>query len=374
MTEPLITGTELEAVLEYRASGLSYAQLAKRFLRPKATIFDTITRHNNSKLSGTPKEVTAPTVKKIVIGSLENTTNKQLGIAPEDDPDDLGEYDSQLVQFFDWIGKTQNAYKPNDGTQTTENYLVATDWHIPWHNKEKVGKAVLDFIAKFGKGSLIIGGDFIDGYELNSYSVTKGTTLKEEMAAARLMLEWLSSVFETIVLIDDNHMTGRWRRMIAKQLSPSVQEMFAGIDPYTIMIKDLPNVRLARKTYKNGAKIGWFHVVGDCLIAHAETHSAVAMKPVMNVMAYFDHARKRLGIPEIRCYMEAHVHKLGGPYFVPGRDIAVYETGCLAAEEAVDYGWDASLKYKPIENGVVHLVQHDGVTDHNETRVVRYPD
>lgn len=281
---------------------------------------------------------------------------------------ELGTFEIQQEKFLNWIGKTKSAFVSNTGGgKASENYLIATDWHIPYHNEEKMAQMVEEFLAEFGSGNLVIGGDFLDGYSMNSYGQSKVAPFSEEIAAGRVVLEWLASKFDNIILIDDNHVDGRFRRILEKKIPADLHFLIQ--NPYDFLISGLPNVTHARKTYKNGIEIGWFVQIGDCIVAHAETHSAVPMKPVAALSDWIDNWNFELGLGQIRCVMEAHVHKLG-MYYLPGRNRLIIETGSLVSPEGVGYSMGADLKYKPATNGCVWMVQENGVTNFNKTRVV----
>jgi hypothetical protein len=276
-------------------------------------------------------------------------------------------YDEDSKKFFAWLGKTRSQFRPKPGGVKTENTLVMTDVHIPYEDSGKVVRACEEFLAEHGSGSLVLGGDLLDGYSLNSYGKFKESSLKQEMARGREYLEYFSSIFEHVYLIDDNHLHGRWQRWVAKNVAPDMQHLL--MHPYDVIVRDLPNVEHVSRTYANGAKLGWFLVLGDAMICHAETHSGIPMRPVNKVSDWVDTWGKTLGLPEIRCCLLAHVHKIGS-YILPGKDRLIMETGCMVSWEGVSYSMGPECKYKPIVQGVIHLIQENGRTDFNRTKFV----
>lgn len=292
---------------------------------------------------------------------------------PEQKPKPKSPYDKKVDLFKQFIGWKEPAFEvKTDGDLDAENkaWLVATDWHIPYHDEVKMKKCIADFkeVHKDYKfHGLVIGGDYMDGYHLNSYGIDdRPSMFKDELTAGKIVLEWLSSLFDEIIVLDDNHIDGRYRKAMLKV---DVQLHFLSQHPYDYLVEGIPNTRRATETYKNGVPLGWFTVVGDAFIGHAETHGAQPMKPSCNLSAWVDNWEHDLGLGKIRVVMEAHVHK-GGEYVLPGKDRKLIETGCLVSGKGVSYSMQADIKYKPVVNGCVYLIQKNGRTDFNKTRFI----
>lgn len=303
-----------------------------------------------------PKERRLVTAKLTQIGGAGFRTNVEL--------------------FKEFISEQDLVYKskpmPQSSRAKSAAWLVAGDWHIPYVDKTKMHKMVNDFIMEnqhIGLHGLVINGDFLDGYALNSFGKDdRAERFQDEVSEGRIILNWLSSVFDEIIVVDDNHVTSRFKKLLEGKIDPQLHFLIQ--DPYDMLTHGFGNVRRSNKTYLNGEEIGWFTQVGDAILCHAEVHSSAPLKAVHYMAEWFTTWQKELGLSDFKCVVQSHVHK-GGEYWIPGKDIKVLEAGCLVTARGVKYSMKADAKYKPPVNGAVHLIQHNGVTDLNKTKFVK---
>jgi hypothetical protein len=273
--------------------------------------------------------------------------------------------------FFQYIGKKSDVFekkqKPNLGRKQVS--IIATDWHVPYHDKEKVKRLVDEWGSKGKKADrLIIGGDFLNGDKLSIHVKMVHEDFKKEMTEGRLLLEYLASEFPEVVLVDDNHVHSRWQKLLGTVLSPDLH--FLTVHPYDYLTAGLENVVRAGNTIPSelGKEFGWLYNIGDAVIAHSEVSSSQEMKSVRATQAFVNKWRPVLNIPEIKFVAQSHVHKLA---MYHDYDSAVALTGCMVSLEGLKYSMGAKAAGGPPIHGYIVLVQEDGKTNLEETKVVR---
>lgn len=309
------------------------------------------------------KHVTLPELRSIYRDAAGDVAIGKTVVAP-------GDYDDDVKAFFDFIGKTKDAFEPHEKKEFGDKQIsiIVTDWHVPYHDKEKVDKIVERWAGKADR--LIIGGDYLNGSQLSTYPKTVVEDFRKECTEGRILLEYLASKFPEVVLLDDNHVHSRWQRYVSKVLTPDLH--FLTIHPYDFLTAGIPNVVRAKAThtFEHKDELGWFYVIGDAVIAHAESHSAVEMRPARKVEEFVRKWGPIFGLPQIRFVAQAHNHKLGMYHDL---DSAVAMTGCIVSLEGLTYSMGPELKGSPPIHGYVVLVQENGRTNLEETNVVRLP-
>lgn len=284
--------------------------------------------------------------------------------------EDVAKYDQDAEKFFNWIGKSKdfvNSHPPVEKTEE-EISIIITDVHVPYHHKENLKRVIDEWSGKAHR--LIVGGDFLNGTQLSAHPKMIVEDFQKELSEGRQIAELLDSAFPEVIYTDDNHVHGRMQRLLAKVMTPDLH--FLVQHPYDLLLKNLPNSKRAKAyhTSEYGEDIGWFHVQGDSVIAHAESSSGIDLKATRQLESWLNKWSPILGLPKIRFIAQGHVHRLSITY---DADSAVCQTGCMTSMEALRYSLTPELKGHPPSHGYVVLVQKNGVTDLNKTHVVKLP-
>jgi hypothetical protein len=288
------------------------------------------------------------------------------------------EYEQKVKDFKNWMGEKDLPFTPKNPLEPDAEekaWLVTGDQHIPYHNKPILNQIIQDFLQKHKhikfKG-LVLNGDLMDGYHMNSYGRDdKHKDLKQELVEARIFLSYVSSLFDEIIVVDDNHIQGRQDRYREQQLD--YQLSFTMRDINDMLVEGFPNVKRAKKIYANGEELGWFTKIGDDAIAgHYEVSASGPLGAAMKFSDWVDNWSDELGLGKINLIIEAHVHK-GGEYIIPGSGRKIIEGGCVVSPAAIRYAMKPNAKgSKPPVLGATYVVQKNGKSVINECKFVKY--
>ena len=84
--------------------------------------------------------------------------------------------------------------------------LIASDWHIPYHDQEACEIAVNHAIDSGHTDWLLINGDFLDCYQLSNWERDpRARRFDQELDIARMVLERLGGIFKRKVYKEGNH-------------------------------------------------------------------------------------------------------------------------------------------------------------------------
>jgi len=281
---------------------------------------------------------------------------------------EVKDYGTYEKSFFSFINKKPSRFpvrKKVENSSNRETILVIADLHVPYEDKVRLKKIVDEWAGKADK--LVIAGDFLNGSQLSRYPKMIVENFKEEVAKGRLVLEYLASKFNEVVLLDDNHISSRWSKFISNTVTPDL--FFLTVHPYDYLCAGLPNVIRAGNTFeKFQEQVGWMYVIGDCVIAHGEVSSVVEMKPVRRVQEYYGKWRHALNLPEGRVFIQGHNHSCG---LFHDTDGAVIFPGALVSLDGVHYAMGPEMRGRPPIPGYCVIVQEDGKTILEEIIVKR---
>lgn len=245
--------------------------------------------------------------------------------------------------------------------------LVLADLHIPFMREDIVKDIVMRHRAEID--AITIAGDGMDFGKISAYRDGL-VEPDEEVIAFYRFIKWLQRVCPGIPIdvIEGNHDFERWKRHLSIQ--PNALNPFHSDNPYEMMADGFIHYDRRSKVKRVFASLGetfhvvdnWFVRYGDAIIAHPTSYSGVPLRTAINTAAYM----RTHGIEHAHVYI-GHTHKLG--YVVVDDDVTCGEIGCLCEE--FDYAKGGKLNYTPQKYGYLLLVQRNGVTDPNATRIVR---
>lgn len=284
-------------------------------------------------------------------------------------------WDRAADAFFEWIGKPADHTFPRNAepyNRDAERYALFSDIHAPWHDPKALYQAVEEAKAE-DCSTLIIGGDGFDFYRLSRYAKSKQIRFEDELAKCRMLVEWLATQFNEVLIVAGNHDGGRWERVLAEQIAEEIR--FLVRSPLDLLTADLPNVRFVGHKAPFGNEVSWLYQLGeDCIITHCEASSAQQGVNVAKLKDWLREWAPVLGLTERpRCITTGHTHRATALH---DYDRLLIETGTLASWDAQGYQYQApggaQLKNrKPGVQAWTLIVQKDGRTDLRESRVIR---
>lgn len=233
--------------------------------------------------------------------------------------------------------------------------LIISDLHVPFTDESKLQKAIdLNRTADM----VIVGGDFLDMYGCSRHRKRKSVPHEVEIDNGMRVLEYLSETFPWIRIIRGNH-DSRAMKKVQDVVDPSLLYLFDN-EPLDLMVRPFSNVEY----------IGdWWTQIGDAIVAHAERSSTVEGRPAILLGNFFEEKgwRKRLNLPDIRVFVQAHTHQVAAVY---REDTKYFECGALVDDQstATEYVLDSTAFMRPPMGGCVSLTQYRGRTDFNQSR------
>jgi len=250
----------------------------------------------------------------------------------------------------------------------TRRYVIASDFHAPFHDAAAVGH----LIAHEGHRpdtTLIIAGDFLDLYSISSYAKHERVGIDVELAGAEALLGALSAAFSDILLIEGNHdqrLDRRVRALLPEEMVAALQYLAGGeLSILRALCKRYANVRF------NPVQVGRFDVrwctqVGDVIVSHAEKFSKVPGSAMRGVEEWLSDQEQALHLAPWRILAQAHTHQLA---WIPWRsDKLLIELGCMT--ETHGYQLSAQVRGRPQRRGYCVLTQEQGRTDMQSVRMV----
>ena len=269
-------------------------------------------------------------------------------------------YERAADVLFKMLGKRRSRFVPMEDEPGGERYAVFSDLHVPFHDQEALIQAVEEAQDE-GCTTLIIGGDGLDFYRISRYPKSKLMPFREELAQARVVLEYLSASFGEVRILLGNHDGGRWERAVGEQISEEIRWLVRS--PWEVLLEDLPNVRLVGHEAPFGASVGWLYQLGDdAIITHCEVSSSQQGVNLDKLKGWVTEWSDVIGLcHRPRLITTGHTHRATAHH---EHDKLLIETGTLASWDAQDYQLGAGIKNrKPGVKAWTLLVQNDGVTD-----------
>jgi hypothetical protein len=347
---------ELEEIIELKEAGYTYSQITDN------TSFDFNYIKNKMKYWARFKEVfdiifdRYPDIDE-VFGEIEEEKEEEY------------EFEKMWDLFCDGIGRVKRKIQvpeaPNKDSNISKS-LIIQDLHVPFQDEE----FLIEIMEKHGSkvDRIIIGGDFLDCHSVSVFPKYENISLEEELTEGVKVLQYLLEYVPEIILIEGNH-ERRIKKSVAKNMDPNLAFLME-----TNLLKFISK-GLAKEV--TGAEFDtvqvidqFYYQIGDAIIGHPQIYSKVDLKGAIQSYEWFKEWSGRLDIEPFRFVSHAHTHKSGITYReTDGQMHMIIETGSLC--ETMDYqiNADSRGKYTPHQNGYVILVQEDGKTNFDETRL-----
>lgn len=267
-----------------------------------------------------------------------------------------------------WIGRKRTKFKhpQNWQAKAEQRFVIAGDFHAPFHDPEIVGELIARESAF--TDTLIISGDLMDFYSISRFIKYEHVPIEQEIAGADALLGQLAAAFPDVLIVSGNHDSQRFEKQIRSLLSPEMMhviELLTGgnLSVIHMLAKRYPNVRFAPQRVGSHT-LEWMTQVGDLLVTHAEKFSRVpgaALRQIEEGLADFDHV---YNLQPWRVCLQAHTHQVS--LFPWHADKLLGETGCCCLTHG--YMLSARMGGRPQRQGYVTLVQNSGVTDLNSVK------
>lgn len=277
--------------------------------------------------------------------------------------------------YLGWKDAPEVPEKVERSPDGEELWIVASDFHAPYHNDDAVQWMIKKTFRK-AKG-IIIGGDIADMFYFSKYMKFKqhfGPL--EELMRVQALLRTLSEAYENVILMRGNHDDRFIKYLKRMGLPVEVVEVFDylhgqhSLHPIYVLARGLPNVQVVEPVNKDFAEFGYLYQHGDAVISHAEKYSQQCNKAVSDVihslMSY--HLTENVLQP-FRVVVQCHTHQAGLTFCDYG--VVGIENGCLSMTP--DYtGSSKNLPRRRPVLGYTELYQVNGVSDLQKTRFMPY--
>lgn len=316
-------------------------------------------------------EIISDMDKEGIIKKRESTNTK----VPRDSSQSYGKtlsekiesfYEKHLEDYEKFLGTKLNRkeYGGRSLLGRTET-VVISDTHIPDERMD-----LLTEIAARHRGvACCLAGDVNDFELFGRFDVKDWNvdTLKSALAKTDAVLEFLSNNFSTVDVLLGNHDL-RLPRKAAKQCGPDyyfVSQMFL-----LWAYEKCHGVKVVRQNIikDNGRELPgmfFYQQIGDCIVGHVEAAGRPVGKGSLLAHDFFYSYKDFLGLEPFKIVLQAHTHKQSFfRHYLTG--VHCYEIGALCDVPAYSMN---QPKYSPPQLGYFHLIQYDGVTNLDESRM-----
>lgn len=280
----------------------------------------------------------------------------------------LGSQDSILKEVNDILNTIEhtNTSLRAKKASTIVKTLIISDLHIPF---ELVGLDTLIGSLSEQFDNLVINGDFLDMFSMSTFSKDADIPLYAEVERGMAYLSKWSKQFDKLIFNKGNHemraerefgKNDKFNRIMFMNNFDVLDYIVSGLKYADFNEKagagthmdDIDDF-MSRITYTKSTACK----IGDAIIAHPTTYSAVPSKTVSMAIDYY---KER--IPNIKAVIIGHTHHVAKIMF---KDVIGIESGSLCG--TLPYENQGGIKMRTQENGIVFLVQKDGITDPNAT-------
>lgn len=258
-----------------------------------------------------------------------------------------------------------------------ERILVVNDFHAPWVDLEAYHICLNSEFAQ--NATMIIWlGDMLDCEQVSKHERTTDEPLRQHynFYCERIIKPGLTlPKVKRGILVAGNH--DNWtRRYRGRRIIPDMYFMLqdqAGNDLTEVLGRTILDVPDPRLYYRFGEK-NWWVRIGDAIFAHPAKYLAAGQKGRTGntVWDRFGWFWKRQ--PDIRALVIGHTHghheEIATPAKYGSRRIWLAESCCFQNEEGAAYTQSGRSNYDPFQVGWAEVVQVNGVTDPERSRVV----
>jgi hypothetical protein len=275
-------------------------------------------------------------------------------------------YDQHLTDYERFIGaKLRRKQAKQRSTSGRQEIVVISDLHIPDERMDLLAEVA----ARHKGAACCLAGDINDFEAFGRYDIKDWNVPNLQSALARtdVVMEFLTTHFSNVSVLFGNHDL-RLARKAAKQLGPDYYFICQQFLMWAYEKRHGVEVIHHQITKTNGRTmpgIFFYQQIGDCVIGHVEAAGKPVGKGVMMAHDFFFSFRDFLGLEPFTTVLQAHTHKQSyHRNHLTG--VHCYEIGALCDVPAYSMN---QPKYGPMQHGYFHLVQYDGITDINESRL-----
>lgn len=238
--------------------------------------------------------------------------------------------------------------------------------HVPFIRED----LVKDIVRKHsGSEYCVVNGDMFDNYAISTFPKQKEIPFAIEYASVMEIVEYLSSHFGKVILVDGNHDAGRFTRELGKLnnnvkflMKSSPLQYIAEGRKFSPKGEDLGYVNLPNVEYAGDGAPGWYTRIGQAIFGHKT--SGFRKTPMANAIHMVEWFIKRG--TKFQCFVAGHSHKVG---MVPYLGKIVIDQGALCLP--MEYEKDGRCTMSPPDLGYA-IVDLDtrGNVDPETTRPV----
>lgn len=291
-------------------------------------------------------------------------------VAPPKSTTQSGEYDRQVdlyLKLIDTQKQLNRIPEPLPRPEGRYEAVILSDLHCPDERKDLIAEVCA---RHAGKDCYIVG-DLNDFERFSRFDCIdwRAPSLIEALRHTDALLEVMAQSFPRIFLMFGNHDL-RLPRKAAKVLGPDyhfiTQEWLIHYYEKRHGIHVIHNSLIKQNGRPVDGLFYWHKVGKDCILSHAETSGKPVGKGVEKAHDFFYSHRKELGIGEFGWLLQAHTHKQS---YHRNRTTGVhcFEIGCMC--DLPGYHLHKP-QHSPVEHGYFYLVQDDGITNRDESRLI----
>ena len=291
-------------------------------------------------------------------------------------PEKFADLDAAYERYRELIGWVQKPtprepLAARDFTKT----VVISDLHSPYQDDD----ALTEMIAREAPTTdrLVIAGDATDMQNWSRFDkFTQRFHPIEELMQNQKLVRLLCETFPEVILFEGNH-DSRWLkyfvgRGIEGEMLDALEYLHPGFKtPIHMMIRDLPNVRMA-PTIKLGpyAEFSWWFQFGDAIATHAETYSKICNRAGSTVAHWLKSSALTQGLVDpFNVVIQGHTHQGGAVWGDFG--VLSIENGCMC--HPGDYVGKPKIMGAPrpwMKGYTVVIQDRAGISDPKETRFI----
>lgn len=304
-----------------------------------------------------PNNMKAPSVGPSAIEESHKATSKR----------EERWHEEHLQQYEKFIAaKAVRRQKPVSNKSGRQETVIISDLHIPDERMD-----LLEEVCHRHKGArCCLAGDVNDFEVFGRFDVKDWNTphLKSALARTDVVFGLLADNFSEVSVLFGNHDL-RLARKASKALGPDYHFICQTFLMWAYERRHGIKVVQHNITKTNGRDLPglfFYEQIGDCLVGHVEAAGRPVGKGSLMAHDFFYSYRDHLGLKPFKVVVQAHTHKQSYfRHYLTG--VHCFEIGCLCDIPAYSMN---QPKYSPVQHGYYHLVQYNGVTDVNESRMV----
>ena len=230
--------------------------------------------------------------------------------------------------------------------------LALNDLHTPFQHEAALEKALVENST----ADIVVTSEISDMYAETSFAKEMHVSFEDEVEEIIRWYEYLSENFPVTYVVRSGH-DRRLTKAITSRI-PTTYLWMIDTDLLELLATPFSNIILSDKQW---------YLINDALFTHLDKHSnAIDMSSSVKVNRWIQNWKMLLGIPEYKVLVQAHGHHSG---LINYPDLQLVETGCL---QQIPQWVLAKLPMLAWTWGWATVLQRNGVTDRNATRVITY--